>query len=641
MKIIDNILWIEFADFLAAGWKEDTLKKANLRNGPFWIMTNDPADRRRPLVQYETLRDEHKHKLNAFFGNVYDVIKREPIKAMVKPDHKAQEYFLHCEVIPGKKLPAEHVQKYSRAASWLNMLVQVNADKDFKRSLRKNMDMDVAAFYENVCSIIASEGIDLPSSYKRLRAKMQEYQQLGYECLVDWRFGNQLAAKVKDEVSEAVLLEMIALPNQHDDVMVCRAYNQWAEKNGYKTITPATVGNIRRQNEHLIYQQRYGLAAFNNKYGKVIHRKRPSAPLLLVGSDDNDLDLYFRDERKGKTNHYFRFKLIVVMDAHNDYILGYAYGETPSAELVKAAYLDAMYHIKELTKGWYLMDQIQTDRFAFKALEPFYSSLATYTPATAKVARAKYIERAFGTTWHQVLKLYPNYAGTNITSQFRINRENLDLQKSNFPTLDQAPQIIEDFINRMRLLPDSKTNIPKQQMWLQNFHQSELSQQHQITDARMLHLFGSQHSHTHKITNGGLKVTINGQQFVYDIPDDLYLQNVGKTVQVTYDPYDYSRVLVTDGANLRFVAREFEKMSGAIADYQEGERNKLNNYLKRKMDYVMRIGEARANRESIIERQAIDSASMLQASVLVKEIKQKAELDYQRAMLDDYDPTDM
>ena len=641
MKIIDNTLWIEFADFLAAGWKEGTLKIANHRNGPYWVMMRNPADRRRPLVQYETLRDEHKKKLNDFFGNVYDVIKREPILAMVKPDHKAEEFYLAHTYGNGKSLPTEHVQKYSKAASWLNMLLQVDADKNFKQTLRKNMDMSLADFYEMVCAIIATEAIDLPSSYKRLRAKMQEYQQLGYECLIDWRFGNKLAAKVKDEVSEAVLLEMIAHPNQHDDVIICKAYNAWAQQNDYKLIDPATVGVHRRKNHHLILGQREGSAAFYNTYGKIIHRKRPSAPLLLVGSDDNDLDLYFRDERKGKTNHYFRFKLIVVMDAHNDYILGYAYGETPSADLIKAAYLDAMYHIKELTGGWYLMDQIQTDRFAFKALEPFYSSLATYTPATAKVARAKYIERAFGTTWHQVLKLYPNYAGTNITSQFRINRENLDLQKSSFPTLDQAPQIIEDFINRMRLLPDSKTNIPKQQMWLQNFHQSELSQQHQITDARMLHLFGSQHSHTHKITNGGLKVTINGQQFVYDIPDDLYLQNVGKTVQVTYDPYDYSRVLVTDGANLRFVAREFEKMSGAIADYQAGDRNRLNNYLQQKKAHVMRIGEARANRESIIERQAIDSASMLQASVLVKEIKQKAELDYQRAMLDDYDPTDM
>lgn len=638
MKIIDKILWVEFSDFIAAGWKTAALKMANHRNGPYWVMMADPMDRRRPLVQYETLRDEHKAKLITFFGDLYEACAVEPIKMMVKPDHKAEEFYLGYRFDTNKCLPADHVRKYAKAASWLNMLLMVDADK---KVVKKTLNLDLATFYKHVCNIVERDNIDLPTSYKRLRSKMLEYQQLGYECLIDWRFGNKLAAKVKDEVSVSVLLEMIAHPNQHDDVIICKAYNEWAQKNGYKTIDPATVGVHRRKNYHLVQSQREGVSAFYNTYGKIIHRSRPSAPLLLVGSDDNDLDLYFVDNRKSRANHYFRFKLIVVMDAHNDYILGYSYGETPSAELIKAAYLDAIYHVKELTGGWYLMNQIQTDRFAFKALEPFYNSLATYTPATAKVARAKYIERAFGTTWHQVLKLYPNYAGQNITSKFRINRDNLELQKSNFPSIDQAPQIIEDFINRMRLLPDSKTNIPKQQMWVENFHKSELSQQHQISDARMLHLFGQQHSYANKITNGGLKVTINGQQFIYDIPDDLYLENVGKTVQVTYDPYDYSRVLVTDGDKLRFVAREFEKTAGAIADYKEGERTKLNNYLQQKKAHVMRIAESRANRETVIERQAIDSESMLQASVLIKEVKQHAEMNYQRGLLDDYDPTDM
>jgi hypothetical protein len=68
------------------------------------------------------------------------------------------------------------------------------------------------------------------------------------------------------------------------------------------------------------------------------HEKRPSAPLLLIGSDDNDLDLYFQNEtanKKGHTvvNYFHRFKLIVVMDAFNDYVLGYAQADVVTAEL--------------------------------------------------------------------------------------------------------------------------------------------------------------------------------------------------------------------------------------------------------------------------------------------------------------------
>lgn len=643
MKIIENILWIEYADFLQAGWKEMTLKMANHRNGPFWQMMADPTDKRRPLVKFETLREEHKLKLNDHFGDCNSYIAKAPIKAMVKMDHKAQDFFLSYKFDGEKTLPAEHITKYTTAANWLTMLVNVNSDK---KILKKQLNLSLEDFWLHVSDLIKAENIDLPTSYKRLRAKMTEYQDKGYECLIDWRFGNKLAAKVNDELSESVLLELISHPNQHDDVIIEKAYNIWADKNGYKTIDSATVGVWRRKNYYAIKGQREGTAAWYNTYGKIIHRNRPSAPLLLIGSDDNDLDLYFQEQRvvKGKTqtNHYFRYKLIVIMDAHNDYILGYSYGETVTVELVKAAYLDAMHHIKHLTGGWYLMDQIQTDHWAIKALEPFYKSLATFTPATAKVARAKYIERAFGHNWHQTLKMYPNYAGTNITSKSRTNRDNIELIKRDFPSKENAWQYIDDFITRMRLLPDSKTNKSKQQMWLDNFQASELSQQHQISDAKMLYLFGQPHNHKHTITNGGLKVTFDGQLFTYDIPDNLYLENVGKKVQVYFDPYDKSRVLVTDGDKLRFVAQEFEKMSSAIADYKDGERGRLNQLLAIKKGHNESIAATRSKRETIFERHSIDAASLLQAQVLTKEIKLIAEQDYQRSQTENFeDETDL
>lgn len=646
MKLIDSKLYIEFAE-MAACIVEATgksrekveiyLRKAKSTGTKCWAFIDDPADRRRVLVCYETLKDEYKAMVQAKYGSPYDHMAKEPIRLLVKPDHKAEEFFLSYRYDSDKFLPTEHVNKYTKAAAWLNMLVKMNDDK---KAIKKELNLRLDQFWTHVCDLIKCDNINLPTSYKRLRMAMTEYQEKGYESLIDWRFGNKLAAKVNDEVSISVLLEMIAHPNQHDDFIIAQAYNQWAVKNNYKPIDPATVGVHRRKNLYQLQGQRNGNSSWYNAYGKIIHRTRPSAPLLLVGSDDNDLDLYFRDDRKGKTNHYFRYKLIVVMDAYNDYILGYSYGETVTTDLIKAAYLDAVYHIKQLTGGWYLMDQIQTDRWGSGSLNTFYKAMATYTPATAKVARAKYIERAFGTEWHQMLKLYPNYAGQNITSQFRLNADHLQVAKHNFPTIQEGFQYIEDFINRLRMLPSRKTGISKQQEWLNAFHNSEKSREHQISDARMLHLFGTEHTHSHTITNGGLRVTIDGNQFVYDVPDDLYLQNVGKSVKVVYDPYDYSRVLVTDGKSLRFVAHEFEKMSSAIADYKDGERARLNMLLMQKRKHVEGIAASKKQRQDVIERAGIDAAGILQAQVLVKELKQTAELTYQQVKGGDYDALD-
>lgn len=147
MKIIDNILWIEYADFLQAGWKEMTLKMANHRNGPFWQMMADPTDKRRPLVKFETLREEHKLKLNDHFGDCNSYIAKAPIKAMVKMDHKAHDFFLSYKFDGEKTLPAEHITKYTTAANWLTMLVNVNSDK---KILKKQLNLSLEDFWLHV-----------------------------------------------------------------------------------------------------------------------------------------------------------------------------------------------------------------------------------------------------------------------------------------------------------------------------------------------------------------------------------------------------------------------------------------------------------------------------------------------------------
>ena len=629
MKLHETILYIEFADFLAAGWKEQAVKMANHRNGEYWQMIKNPSDRRMPMVQFDTLRQKDKDKLTLHFGNPYEYVAKAPIKQMVKTDDKAYEFYLsyrYAGPTGNDSLPLEHVKKYTAAASWLKMLNEVTGTN--KKDLKKLLGLGIGDFYLNVLSLLKTENIGLPSTYQRLRNDMEAFKEQGYAYLINARFGNKYAAKVNDELSEALLLELISQPNQHNHVTICDAYNKWANENGYKTIDPATVGNWHRKNEFKVMAAREGNGAWYNTYGKIIHRRRPTAPLLLIGSDDNDLDLYFIEDRNGRPNYNFRFKIIVVMDAFNDYILGYAVGEVVTAELVRAAYLDAAYHMRELTGNWYLPHQLQTDRWGMKALQPFYESLGTYTPATAHVARAKYIEQAFGNKWHQSLKLYPNYAGHNITAAEKTNRDAIERNKKNFPAKENAHHYIKSHIAQMRCLQDAKTGKSRQQAWLDAFEASELAQEKQISDKRFLLLFGTPHTHTNTITNGGLQVTLDGQIRTYDIPDELYLRNVGKTVQVIYEPYNLRRILVTDGKSLHFVASEYDKMSSAIADYAPGERALLNYRLGEKKNHVAQIGNSKLERQERLQRSRMDAESLLQAGVLIKEVSQPAALAY-------------
>lgn len=630
MKLVDSILYIEFNEAVQAGLStENYLRKAKSVGSSSFKFINDPADKRKVLIQFETLKQEHKALIEKRYGNPYEQIAKEPIKKMVLKDQKAEEFYLAYRYDETKMLPIEAVHQYTTAASWLNMLLKARSNK---KEIKKLFNLSVADFFIKVNEIINEEGIALPSSYRWLLNKMNEYESSGYPTLISKHYGNQRAKKVSTELAESVLLELLSLP-YHDDVVICRKYNEWALKNNHEAISPATVGLWRRNNSHIIDSSRKGTKSWYNTHGKQIMRKRPSAPLLLIGSDDNDLDLYFRNDissKKGqvRVNYFHRLKLIFVMDSYNDYILGYAQADTVTADLIKLAFIDAMHHIKELTGGWYLPHQLQTDRWGKGTLDDFYKSIATYTPATARVARAKYIEQAFGKKWHSALKCYPNYAGHNITAKSKINEDHLALMKKEFPDVSLAPQQIEHFVSSLRTLINEKTGLSKQEEWLQAFKSSAKSQERLIQDMQYLHLFGQVHEYSNSISNKGITPIINGKEYRYEIPEEFYLHTIGKRIQLKYDPLDFSRVLVSDGGSLRFIAHTYELLPSALADFHPGDRKRLNEKLNEKRRHVELIAQKKANRQQLLDMNKINVEGMLQAGVMDKELMHEAALNY-------------
>lgn len=647
MKLIDNILYLEFAEMVECGVSENTLFKAKQRNSPSWSIINDPDDKRKVLIEYEKLKDDYKRKVEARFGNPYEYVAKLPIRKLVKWDDKAEEFYLAYRYAENKPLPIEHVKKYALAASWLNMFKTVTEDK---KALKKLLNLTIEQFYTNAIEIIIADKIDLPTSYRRLvvakDSALKKYEESGYASLIDWRFGNKIAAKVKDELSESTLLEMIAHPNQYDDVYVNIQYNRWAKKNGYKTIDKATVGHWRRKKEADIVMEREGNAELKNRFLRQAKGFRPSAPLYLVESDDNHLDLLFLDPENPKGTP--RYVAIVVSDSYNDYPLGYAYAlshelnDGRSIALVKAAYVNAMYHIRSITGQWYLPHETKTDNWAIKSLEPFYRSLGKYinTPVASK--NRGYIENKFGTPhWKRCLKIGANnYVGNNMTAKFRgVNVEAVARNKKDRPLIGtEAHQQIENFFHRLRHLPQSN-GISKHQQWVEAFHALPAEDKRLITDEQFLLKFGVEHNEkgrTIRITNRGVEPQINGQRFSYDLGEGSWVEYVGKPVKVIYDPFDMSRVLVTDFEKVRMIGREARLNPRALQDADTDSRTYLNSILLERQQDVEAIAQRSERRKQVLTSAGLDAESLLQEGVLVKEIRQAAE---RRAIAQTIDPS--
>jgi hypothetical protein len=630
MKLIDNnILFLEFAEMVACDVPRDTVVK--------WDNIKDPTDKRKTLIRYEALKDKYKQIIIKKYGDPYTYVHNQVIKQFLRVDTKAFDFYSTYKP-NGIALSTDYQKQYITCANWLNLLIEV--DNNWGKC-KKTLCMDAKPeLYDAVIKIFEAETIKLPKSYQPLKRKIADYKAGGYAALVSGKFGNSNPKKVKDELNSALLLEWLCKSTQHDDVFVALKYNTAAKVAGFKPITATTVGHYRRLNAAKIDNFRKGNAAWYDTAGKTIHRSRPSAPLMLINTDDNELDLYFQEVRFNKAGHsvvnyYHRKVVYVVLDAYNDYILGYAIGDTQTTELVQAAFLDAANHVKQLTGDHYFWRQIVADHWNLKALAPYFDQQAHFTPAAAKNARAKVIEQSFGKKWHGKLKeLFPlNYSGHNITAKAKLNRDAIEANKKFFPAKEQAPDDIAQFIAEMRQLVDPATGKTKEQQWKEAFECTQAQEKRLITAEQHLMWLGQEHKHSlngnilhNTITNNGLMPTINGEERIYEIPADLYRDTLGLRVKIKYDPYDLSYVLaMTDDERTRIVCREFERVPMALADYKEGSRTRINALLTEKKGHVLSNVAEKEEREAILKRAGIDSRSLLQAGVLTKQIKQEAE----------------
>lgn len=589
MKILDNILYIEFTDFIIAGWKEDAVKKANYRNGPYWQMTPDPLDNRKVLVQFEELRPKDKTKLTAHFGNPYEYIAKEPIKKMVEPDNQAENFFKDHTYDNGKTLPFEHRVKYTTAASWLNLLNKLN---DNKKIIKKELNLSLEKFWLNVCDIIKADNIDLPSSYRRLLAKMSDYKETGYSSLIDWRFGNKLSAKIGKgedgfdadlaEKQTAFIRKAASMHQNFDAQQITSFVNPVFEKNGWPTVSRATVYNMMRQNEHLTTAGSRGKREYHNTISMQHLRKRPDFPLYYFTLDGWTVELLYQE------NNTFNNRLVavIVLDAMNNYPVGYAIGDRENTELIRQANRNASQHIAELFGDYYQPKQLQSDNYGIKNLTPFYQAMAhLHTPAAVGNAKSKVIEPYFKTINKLYCQRFPNWSGFNINSKKanQPNTEFLDKIKHSFPNKAGVIAQIEMIIAQERKV--------KLEAYMQAWN--ECPAHEKITMSRMdrLMVYGKAHSHTNSITGRGVTVSIDGEKLVYDSFEPAFRELQHEKWQIVYDECDLSCVLaITEDGKRRFVldskrALPMDVHSMTAEDHHY--RAQINNFNKQQMNRVI------------------------------------------------------
>lgn len=416
---------------------------------------------------------------------------------------------------------------------------------------------------------------NLPMNARRLQQKFNEFFRDGgrhYEVFVSGKYQNANASAVQTEEQEALMVRLIGDHRNLDSEQVARLYNTVAEKLGWKPVTAKIVAAWRVKYDLETASARLGNSEFNNVRTLQVTRRAPSTPMLLWSVDGWDVELYYQKRNaKGVITYSNRLTVVVVLDAFNKYPIGYAIGEQECVALITAALRDALNHTAELFGQRYKADQIQSDRYAKKAMPPIYAACADkYIPARLGNAKAKPIERYFKTINQTYCQLMPNWSGYGITADKhkQPNSDALNAYRHEFPDEEGCRKQIDAIIaaERQKKIGD----------YMKGWAKVRDDLRRPMTDEQYLLTFGSETGYKNALEGSGLNVRILGQRRQYDTTDIAFRQYSHIRWNVKYDPEHLENVLaVNDDGSLRFVLHEKHVQPMALADRQEGDAEAL------------------------------------------------------------------
>jgi hypothetical protein len=609
-------LCLTFKAMIACGVSEDTLSMASRRETRSWAMIEHPERKRSKLIVWLKLRECYKEKVVKHIGDPIEYMAKQPIRDLIQTDYKGEAYYMKMYISMRISNPHEAANKSLKAASALNTYIKLKNDTQF---LKKVLNIpSKEAFTIQFCSIIESDGIDLPTSKRPLEKRALQYQREGYECLISGKYGNKNSAKIgkgefgfDSEIAEMQIALIRTAKRKHNNfntVQITNAVNAIFQDKELPVLSRGTIDSILQANKHLTISGSGGKRVYNNEIAMQVKRSRPKIPLQYFTLDGWTVELAFMDE-DGKVK---RLVVVIVIDVMNNYPVGYAIGDRESAELIRQANRNALIHIKELFGETYRPWQIQSDHFALKANTPFFKAMAhLHTPAAIGNAKSKVIEPYFMYLNKHYCQTQYNWTGFNIDAKKsnQVNREFSDKIKNQFPAKEGVIKQIDAIILQERKL--------KGEQYLQAWQDVPESEKSVLDRMDSLMVFGKTTGYTNSLTGMGLMPTIEGNQHIYDSFNPAFRALQHLNWQVVYDEYDLSNVVVVseDGKH-RFMLEEKRVLPMAVRSMESVDH-----------EYLQKIRQFKKDREAeVIETYVKDSALVDEALSDTLQLNSEAEL---------------
>ena len=553
------------------------------------------------LIDWNSLPMRFKEAWVEKYGDPNEVHRAE--QEELRYDTEAMAFFADYQLADGSYLKEAHQSEYVLNATVLNRLVAMASDQKVVRS-RCNMStrLNWDGIYNECEALRLNYGHTLPKNVARLRDKIRQYKEEGYECLISGKLCNSSAMKITPEAGRQIIaLKRCRFPRRNN-AQIFEEFNRIAIEKGWKPLkTQSSLVQFLSRPEVMVMWKdlEIGEHSLNMRMRRQHKTIMPTLRDSIWYGDGTKLNLYYRvlDSNTGgwklATTSVFE-----VVDAATEALIGYHIAPNESFESMYEAYrmaLDLSGHLP------YELVYDQQGGSKRSDAQDWFDRISTLSRHTAAGnAPSKSIELLFNHFQSQVLGQNVNFTGMNITARAEKSHVDMEFLLANvqqLPTYQEVCRIYAECRNIWNAMPHSKTKQPRMEMYMSQTNDATVV----VTEAMRQNLYMIKTNKPAKYTNNGITIQINGEKFTYEkvkrdgkTPDIEWAgQHLGVRYHVEYDPHNPTagvRLYTKGDYGYQYVcdAKEYQTVHRALLEQTHEERSFI-----RQMEWENKVARVR------------------------------------------------
>jgi transposase InsO family protein len=584
-KYIKGDLCVGFQSLLSVCERnESTIKTGLIRNRKgmttLWRHYPDPQDKRVKWIAVDSLTEIYTARLQWAYGNdLHLVAKRETLRSAVRERMEERDFLYFIELKNESNMTLysmEDAEQLQEAAAWLRLAHDTGAMQRLGWSKKTQWYDDMAT----VLGELNLKGLTVGNGQVLKRRVDQFFAEGGIRTLIHGNINNEAARKVTDTGVERIMM-LYSSPTKPPVEIVAELYNAEQMKHGGGSLTVERIRQIIAENKHAWFALRHGNQEADKALSPHLKRKRASRPDALWYLDGTALQLlYMDDQGKVKSDLYVQY----VTDAHTDAVIGYAIGHTETSELVMSSIRKAVRCANTLPEQVsYDNGSANTSGMVQKALD----RLTRLHHATAPYnAKAKRVESVSGRIEAQVMRVFGNYKGGNITARSLNTRANAEHIKA--LVADGGLPNLRGVIEQVRLVMEMWNS---EQSRMDTYQNAALDVRKVAQENLIISALWVERPDTCTYMAHGLKTMINNVRYEYAVHSEPGVEDLewrkyylGDSFKLMHDPDDseHRKMALIDPATGALVAvaeRKYE-YAEALIDRPDGEGEMLYKALQ-------------------------------------------------------------